>query len=224
MIAKQLHSTALVAVESLINQALLYDDTTQERLAELDGKVMAIECTMPPLDIYIACGRRDISLHAEWDDTPDVAIKGSAVAMIAITINGEEQNSLLGSGVEIRGSLDVLQRLKNIFSDLDVDWEAALARLIGDIPAHMAGNAARSVLDWRQDAHQRFGNVVSNFVKEEAQLTPARAEMEQFSLQTRHLATDVDRLAARFNRIKATLITTSAASNETALQQQQEKE
>jgi ubiquinone biosynthesis protein UbiJ len=220
MIAKQLHSTALVAIESLINQALLYDPTTQQRLAKLAGKVLAIECTVPALKVYITCGQQDITLHDEWDEIPDIAIKGSAVAMVSIAIKGEEQNSLLGSGVEIRGRLDILQQLKSIFSNLDVDWEAALAKLIGDIPAHIAGKATRSLQSWRQDTHQRIGNVVSNFIKEEAQLLPTRAEMEQFSLQTRQLATDVDRLAARFHRINVTI----AASADTTLQPQHEQE
>lgn len=205
MTPKQLHATALVAVELLINQALRYDTTTQARLAGLSGKVVAIESTLPAFNIFIACGRNDISLHAEWDQIPDVAIKGSAVAMAAIAIKGQQQNVLLGSGVEIRGSLDLLQRLKNIFSDLDVDWEAALAKLVGAVPAHLISKAVRSLQNWGQDAHIRLGDVVSNFIKDEAQFIPARVELQQFSLQTRHLATDVDRLAARFNRIKHTI-------------------
>ncbi len=202
MIPAELHTTALSGAESLINRALEYDPATRIHLQQLDGKVMAVEITAPPLSMFIACRGEKISLHSEWDETADVSLKGNVIALAGLALKGENQGAVAGSGVEVRGNLDVLQKLKNILGNLDVDWEAALAGLVGDIPAHMLAQGVRSAYRWQLDARRRVTDVAVNFVRDEAMLTPSRPEVEQFTAQVRHLATDVDRLAARVNRIK----------------------
>ena len=205
MIPTELHSSALAGAEALINRALEYDPATRTQLGQLAGKVIAVEITAPPLSVYIACHSERLSLHSEWDETADVSLKGNAIALAGIALRGEEQGSVAGSGVEVRGNLDVLQTLRDILGNLDVDWEAALAELVGDVPAHLLAQAVRSTYRWQLDARRRMTEVAVNYVRDEAMLTPARPEVEQFAAQVRHLAADVERLAARVNRIKRTV-------------------
>lgn len=202
MISTTLHTTALSGAEALINRALKYDPATRAQLEQLQGKVMAVTMTAPPLSLFVACHTGRISLHSECDQTPDVSLTGNAIALAGLAFKGEEQGSVAGSGVEVRGNLDVLQKLKNILGNLDVDWEAALAKVVGDVPAHLLAQALRSAHQWQRDARGRIMDVAVNYVRDEAMLTPSRAEIEQLSNQVRHLAADVDRLAARVNRIK----------------------
>ena len=199
MIPSGLQSTALTGAEIIINRALQYDPATRQRLSELAGRSMCIEITSPAVTVNLVCHGEQFSLHGELDSEPDVSLKGSASALMAVAMQGDD--TIAGSGVEVRGSLDVLQRLKNILSDLDVDWEAALAQLVGELPAHLMIKAARSAHRWQQQARPRAMAAAANFVRDEARLTPARAEMEQFRGDVRKLSSDVERLAARVNRL-----------------------
>ena len=204
MIPLGLQSTALTGAEIIINRALQYDPATRAQLAELSGRSMQVEISSPSLTINLICRGEQITLHnelpSESKDEPDVSVKGSASALAAMAMQGGD--TIAGRGIEVRGSLDVLQQLKSIFSDLDVDWEAALAELVGELPAHLVVKAARSTHQWQQQTRPRAMAVAANFVRDEAKLTPAKVEVEQFRKNVRQLATDVDRLAARINRIK----------------------
>lgn len=205
MIPTALHSTALAGAEAVINRALQYDPATQKRLAALQGKVIQLTVTTPPLSVVMVCRGDQVSLHPDTEQQPDVALQGAASDLMKIAMASDEQVAIAGSGVEVRGSLDTLQQVKNILSDLDIDWQAALAELVGDIPSHLLMQAARSAHRWQQDARQRAVHTTRNFVLNEAQLSPAQVEMEQFTGQVRQLSTDVDRLAARINRIQLKL-------------------
>jgi ubiquinone biosynthesis protein UbiJ len=87
-------------------------------------------------------------------------------------------------------------------ADLDIDWEAALAQLIGDVPAHMVAGSVRQSASFRADAFNRAQSAVVEVSQEELRLTPSQNEYQQFVQSVRHLATDVDRLVARANRLR----------------------
>lgn len=203
MIPLPLQNSALIGVEILINRALQYDPATRNRLSELTGRSICIELTSPALTMYLACHQDNITLHSELNREPDVSIKGSATALINIAM--ADDPTIAGKGVEVRGSLDVLQHLKNALSDLDVDWEAALSELVGELPAHLLIKAARSAHQWQQQARPRVMAAAANFARDEARLTPARDEVEQFRRDVRTLGNNVDRLAARVQRLKSKL-------------------
>lgn len=199
LIPRSLHTTALAGAEAIINRALQYDPATRRRLGKVAGCSMSVEVTNPSITVNLVCHGEQFSLHDELDKEPDVSLKSSASALIGIALQKDE--TIAGSGVEVRGSLDTLQQLKNILSDLDVDWEAALAELVGELPAHLMAKAARSAHYWQQQARPRALAVAANFVQEEARLTPTRAEVDQFRAQVRKLSADTERLAARINRL-----------------------
>ena len=99
----------------------------------------------------------------------------------------------------------MLRQLNQIFAGLDIDWEAALAELIGDVPAHIVADSIRKSSSMRADAMQRAQSAVVEVSQEELRLTPSQTEYQQFVQSVRHLSTDVDRLVARANRIRAIL-------------------
>ncbi len=49
MLFAALQSTALEGVENLINAALKYDPASARDLAALDGQIILVDSTMPPL-------------------------------------------------------------------------------------------------------------------------------------------------------------------------------
>ncbi|TNF05726.1 MAG: hypothetical protein EP323_05775 [Gammaproteobacteria bacterium] len=200
-----LHSGALMAVETAINSALAYDPATQQAVAGLAGKVLTVECTLPPLTFHIIHTEQGISLMSNYEGTADTTMRGSALSLAALAVDGEDRVSFYGTGVDVRGDHDLLREIRKIFANLDVDWEAALANLIGDVPAHLVGESLRSAANWQKQAAQRAGSAAAAFSQEEVKLTPGQAEMSHFTHKVKLLSEDTDRLAARINKLKVRL-------------------
>lgn len=205
MIFAALQSAALETVEKIVNAALIHDPASEQKLTSMAGRVVLIDSTVPSLRIAIEFGTNGVMLHHNWQDEADICISGTLVSIVAMAIQSEDTASLSGTGVNVTGNLDMLRQLNQIFAGLDIDWEAALAELIGDVPAHIMADSIRKSSSMRADAMQRAQSAVVEVSQEELRLTPSQTEYQQFVQSVRHLSTDVDRLVARANRIRAIL-------------------
>ena len=122
-----------------------------------------------------------------------------------MAVNADDMLSLSGTGVNVSGNLEMLRRLSHIMAGLDIDWEAALAELIGDVPARLLSQAVANSDSFRSAAFKRAQSALVEVSQEELRLTPSKNEYDELVLSVRHLATDIDRLAARANRIRLKL-------------------
>ena len=92
--------------------------------------------------------------------------------MAAIAVNAKESISFSGTGVNVSGNLDTLHQLNKIMGDVDIDWEGALAEIIGDVPAHLIAKTVRNSVVIRQDIVTRASTGLVEVAQEEFNLTP----------------------------------------------------
>jgi ubiquinone biosynthesis protein UbiJ len=193
--------TALEGAEALINAALTKDPASKQALTKLEGQVFLVESTLPPLTIAIEPTATGIQLHDNWDGNVAVTINGTLIAMAAIAVNAKESISFSGTGVNVSGNLDTLHQLNKIMGDVDIDWEGALAEIIGDIPAHLVAKGIRNSAVIRKDIVTRASSGLVEVAQEEFNLTPSKNEFEAMIPDIRQLSADADRLAARVRRL-----------------------
>ena len=193
--------TALEGAETLINAALTKDPASKQALTKLEGQVLLVESTLPPLTIAIEPTATGIQLHDNWDGNVAVTINGTLIAMAAIAVNAKESISFSGTGVNVSGNLDTLHQLNKIMGDVDIDWEGALAEIIGDIPAHLIAKGIRNSAVIRKDIVTRASSGLVEVAQEEFNLTPSKNEFETIIPDIRQLSADADRLAARVKRL-----------------------
>jgi ubiquinone biosynthesis protein UbiJ len=197
-----LQSAALEGIEKIINVALSYDPASAAQLAEMEGKVMLVDSSMPALRIAVEPRAGGIILHNNWQDNADIIISGTLVSIASMAINSDDMLSLSGTGVNVSGNLEMLRRLSQIMAGLDIDWEAALAELIGDVPARLLSQAVGNSASFHSAAFKRAQSALVEVSQEELRLTPTKNEYDEFVHSVRHMATDIDRLAARANKIR----------------------
>jgi|TARA_B110000977_G_scaffold68671_2_gene93179 ubiquinone biosynthesis protein UbiJ len=197
-----LQSTALEGVEKIINAALSHDPASAKRLSALKGKILLIDSPMPPLRLAVEPGAKGIMLHNNWQDDADVTVSGTLVSLAGMAINSGDMVSFSGTGVNVTGNLEILRQLNLIMAGLDIDWEAALAELIGDVPAHLLAESIRKSASFRKSTVQRAQSALAEVSQEELRLTPSKNEYDAFVQSVRHLAPDVDRIAARANKLR----------------------
>ena len=193
--------TTLEGAETLINAALTKDPASKQALTKLEGQVLLVESTLPPLTIAIEPTATGIQLHDNWDGNVAVTINGTLIAMAAIAVNAKESISFSGTGVNVSGNLDTLHQLNKIMGDVDIDWEGALAEIIGDIPAHLVAKGIRNSAVIRKDIVTRASSGLVEVAQEEFNLTPSKNEFEAMIPDIRQLSADADRLAARVRRL-----------------------
>jgi ubiquinone biosynthesis protein UbiJ len=202
VIFSTLQAGALSGLELAINSALKYDPATLRELSTLEEQVLLVDCTSPAMRIATQISQQQITLHSGWEDEAAITLQGSLIALSKMAANASDTSSFAGTGVQLSGNLETLHKLHKILSQLDIDWEGALADIIGDVPAYMIGSALRKSADIAKQNKQRVTSALTEVAQEELQIVPSRNGFEQFKKEVREMASDTDRLMARANLLR----------------------
>jgi ubiquinone biosynthesis accessory factor UbiJ len=199
------YTTLLGLMETTVNNALQLDPATRQRLAQLDGKVIAVVCTSPQLTVFIRPHADGLLIQGQYDQTPDCSLSGSALSLLKLITADNKTSALLNNQVQIRGDLELSQNLQAVLADLDIDWEAKLADYLGDIAAHQIGNQVRNLHRWGKSSANSLLLDIEEYVHEETRDLPPRSELEPFYRETAALTLATDRLTARIERLQKAL-------------------
>lgn len=197
----------LSAIEAAINAWLKLDGEALPRFSELDGKIIRLHITGLDLNLYFlpaASGIQVIGNYPSEEDggIVDATIHGSPMALIRLSTASNSGATLLESDVEIDGDMRVAEKFSAILREVDIDWEELLSKLVGDIVAHQAGQATRSVSGWLKESAQSMQMNTGEYISEESGLSLAEAEISDFIDQVDEIRMDVDRLEARVGLLK----------------------
>lgn len=196
IISPTLHTAAIGGLELAINKALALDPATAGKLARLDGHVFQLECTSPSLSLYLIPGKNDVRLCGIYEGDADTALKGSASAFTTLATSPDPANTLINGELELHGNSQALIELQQIGKQLDLDWEAPLTQLFGDVVGHQLGRGLRRGFRFANQALKNLRRQFDDYLVEESDLMPPRWEAEQFF-------NDVDQLNLRTERIEA---------------------
>ncbi|MDG1818468.1 MAG: SCP2 sterol-binding domain-containing protein [Porticoccaceae bacterium] len=215
MIFNAMQASAFEAAEKIINAALEYDPASQRQIAALEGKLLLVESTLPPLSVAIEATTNGIMLHSNWQDSADTTVSGSLIAMLSLAVSSDQHISFAGTGISVTGDLEFLRQINELMRNLDVDWEGALATIIGDIPAHLLAKQLRSSSKAAADASRRAKSAAAEIAQEELRATPSASEYQDFTQRVRHLSTEVERAAAKLNKSRQLIEQLLAAKSAT---------
>jgi ubiquinone biosynthesis protein UbiJ len=200
-----LNVAAFAALERAINTALAMDGATRKRLQALDGNCFLLECTEPAVKVYVLVADDGIRLPIVFDARPNTHLIGPMSEFISLATARDKPSALVNSGVRLLGDSTPLIRLADVLADIELDWEGELAKLVGDVPAHMFGEASRQLLRFGRRTHDTFLRHLEEYLHEEARLLPTKLEVEDFIGDVQKLAQDVERIEARIKRLQQRL-------------------
>lgn len=185
------------ALETTINGALRLDPVTRERLSALYGRVIAVAPSGLGLTFYLQPGPGGVRVLTDYAHAPDLVLRGDPLGLLALA-RGRRPTS---TAVEFDGDAQLGRDMQELLASLDIDWEEALARIIGDLPAHQAGNLARSGRRWGERSVTSLLLDVSEYLKYERRLLPPAHAVRNFSDEVDRLRDDTARLEARVQRL-----------------------
>jgi ubiquinone biosynthesis protein UbiJ len=194
-------TAVLIALEKAVAKALHYDPGTQAQLAKLAGQTLLLDCTQPAQKIYLHFTHDGINLTGHHEGELSATLSGSGADMVKLLF--ADQHSLYGSGVSISGNAGVLAQLQGLMGQLDIDWELALADIIGTLPAHALAQSLRGAGVWARDRAHGAERLVREYLAEESPAVLGRSEFALFIEDIDHTRLALDRLGARIARLQA---------------------
>lgn len=197
--ANTLTIAALASAEKMLNAALRYDPATRIGLAQLEGKILAVQITAPAITIFVMPMDDELRLMGNWNGNVDTRITGSLLALAQLSQT--EIHNLKDSGVTVMGDLSLLADLQRLVKNLDIDWEEMLSQFTGDIVGHQAAQLIRAKFGWAKDRAKDAQRLTGEFLTEELKILPGKPELEDFYRQVDDLRLAVDRAAARVETI-----------------------
>lgn len=191
---------AAALAEGLVNRYLALDEEARGILAELDGRSLEVRVTGTGLVLRISVEGGRLAITTRGGEDADVSVQGPPASLLA-ALARRSGDGIAGEDVAVTGDVAVLQRLRAVFSRLEVDWEEQVSQLVGDVAAHQVGNMVRQGLRWGAEVQRTAERNVGEYVTEEARLTPSRWELEDFAADVDTLRDDVERMAQRVERL-----------------------
>ncbi len=197
----QIPDALLAVVEQALNRYLALDPEGAAALDALAGRLIAIEVKGFGTRVTVIPGVRGLQLFGDYDAAPDCLIRGTPLGLARMGMAERKETQLVSGEVEITGDTALAQAFSAALARLDVDWEEQLARVIGDPFAHRVGNQFRAAERWGQRTSASMTANLTEYLQEERRLVPTRYEVEAFLSQVDTLRDDVERMAARVERL-----------------------
>ena len=195
----------LASVENGVNRILRLDSTAMARLQSLTGKVIAVECAAPPLQLFILPSDEGLLLASQWAADADCTLRAPASSLLRLVLSKDKTAVLHSPEVDLEGDSHALMALAQVLQDLELDWEYELSRWLGPVATALIGGHLRSRANWYQQGFASLNQNLAEYLSEEARTLVGQREAQARFDELDQLKLDLDRLEARFERLGRSL-------------------
>lgn len=183
-----------------LNYALSFGMKTPAFLSLLNNKNLLIEAK--PLTALQICIQKDkLNFTAETNLVPDLVLKGPIGAFLYLILT-HNHAAALKKGLQIEGDTLLAAAFQGLFLNNHFDWEEMLAQHTGDIFAHACAVKIRGLLNWQKNLFKSFLSQSVEYLQEEIDMLPQKAEVEEFLSSVDSLRAKTDRFKARLKNLQ----------------------
>lgn len=188
-------SVPAAIILTLLNRLLERESRGRQRLQSFRGQTALIEGG--PIDLAMTVDDSGLLRMALPDEAPTVTISFGPQAPIKLLTDPDG----LFASARLTGAANFAETLAFVFRNLRWDYEADIAVLLGDIPAHRLTSLISQGFNWHRTTVQRLRSNLAEYLTEEsAQITPTR-ELLTFGHNVDCLRDDLARLEKRISRL-----------------------
>ncbi len=204
MIPRLMLAGLVTASELAISAGMHVADIQPEQLAPMTGKVLKLSVTDLDLDVWIICGEDRWWLATESQETADVELSGTLGSLVETARSLTQPNApLIFEGLDIRGSVGVLQTMQKTFQAMDVDWEDAITKALGPLPAGMLIQTLRTARSQWITSRDSMRRQTREFLHSEQNTLVTENAFSETEAHITSLNRQIDRLEARIKRLEA---------------------
>jgi ubiquinone biosynthesis protein UbiJ len=189
-------------LESSVNKILATDSATLNALEKLSGKVFEFKITDAPIHLFLLPHSAGIDLQQSYDHPADTCLTGSISEFRSLATASDKSSQLFGNGVSISGDVQLANKLQRITAGALIDWEGLIANYSSDLIAHQIFNFGKSAFEQSVLTKESLALNLGEYLQEEIQTLPPRAQVDGFVEDIDSLNQQVDRLDARIANIE----------------------
>jgi ubiquinone biosynthesis accessory factor UbiJ len=198
---KLLLSSVLSSAELILNKALMLDPASKQKLANLHGKIFAINCTKPECSIIFTVLDEGFLLSSVITDEADAEISASADALLKLLLAKDKNSIIRNDDIQLKGDVSSIQELQAILFELDIDWEYQLSKGIGDIPTQAISDSLDILRNFISNSAKSLTTDIDEYIHEEKNIVPTIAELESFFQRIDQLRLRIDRTESRIGNL-----------------------
>jgi len=194
-------SAASAIVETALNRALALDLSGRDALLKALIGPVQFNITAPFATSWTLARVGDqVQVRSQPDDQAVLSISGKPVAFAALALG--DDRVFADERLRVAGDTALAHQLQRAMDQLEPDWEAAMARHIGDVPAHLLGRSIRNAVQWSRNAFNTMNANIEEYLHEESRALPGRRELEATFVDIDELNLRAERLEARLNQLE----------------------
>jgi ubiquinone biosynthesis accessory factor UbiJ len=197
---EQMLNNLLGAAEIGGNHLLGMDQNALQHCSELQGHIIAINFTDVEKTLYCHPGSwgMRISLQKPAKE-PSAVIRGRVMALVNLSLNKDKLSTSIQERIEISGNTAAAQKFQKILTELDIDWEQQLSRLVGDAVAFRIFQGLNKTRQWVNDSFKSVAISGRDYLQQESGHMPTKPEFDQFKSEVTDLRHSVERMEALLN-------------------------
>lgn len=187
----------LPALERIVNRALQCDPDTTEKITPLNNQTIEIHCIDWKIKFYIICHNGELQFEKKYSDLPNTTVTGTLNNFLHIFIKGADTKTVFQYPIDITGNTHTIEVLRDVFKNIDIDFEEKLSHFIGDTLAHKICFHASETKNILENTTQKLTEQVKDYLHFEGKNLPTQKQAEQLYTDIATLRDDVARAEAR---------------------------
>jgi len=197
-----IRNSLLLVAEIGGNRLLALDEASLQGCSEMQGYCIAIDITDLDFQLYCHPGSWGLRLSGNAPAREvDATISGRLMALLNLAAEDDKLSTSIQERVSFHGNVALAQKMQSLLAGLDIDWEEALAQRSGDVVAFQLHQRARRFGKWLQQSADSVLRTSSEYLREEARLSPTQVEFDRFQSRLTELKHDAARAEARLQRL-----------------------
>lgn len=199
-----LQNGVVTALEIGGNRLLALDEAALQGCSEMQGYCIAIDITDLDFQLYCHPGNWGLRLSRQAPAREvDASISGRLMALVNLSTQDDKLSTSISERVSFHGNVALAQKVQRIVANLDIDWEEALAQHSGDVLAFQIHQRVSKFGRWLSSSTDSLLQTSSEYLREEARVSPTLPEYRQWQTQVTDLKHDVARAEQRLQRLLA---------------------
>lgn len=189
-------------LEAGINQVLVLDPASVDRISRLKGKSLQLDLEGLEITLYLTFEYGNVLIALDSDREPDTVISGTPMALFAMAAPGDLGNwGLPGSSVRISGDANLARDMERIFSRLEPDWQKPLSDMLGDVLGFQIATGLKQGLDALRTATGATAEMMGKYFRDDSPDLARPADLKEFSKAVDALDDATERLQARLRTL-----------------------
>lgn len=194
-------TAAFSTLELALQTALQWDTSTRNKLQDIREQVFLFECTQPVFRVYFFPETLHFQQHYEGPVTAHLS--GTSQAFLALARADDAAAELINNPeLQLRGDSRALVKLQEIIAQIDLDWEAPLIQIFGDVVGHQLASSLLKIHQQAKYSAKSLHRQIADFLREESGWLPAADEVKEFLHGVDNVSMRVDRANAALNLLR----------------------